>query len=269
MVFQGRGKTKHTLLKLYGLMQNLGFDPIRAMNALKAIPCYLADLTAFGKNLPESLGKIKYNPQLSDRFDKSGVAGGHYFHQDLFVAQRIFECRPEKHVDIGSRIDGFVAHVASFREIEIFDIRPNNIFVKNIKFFQADMMLPVPAKWHSFSDSVSCLHALEHFGLGRYGDPLDHNGFDKGMENIFKICKPGGKVYLSLPVGPQRVEFNAHRVFSARFLWDILERNYEIESFSLVDDYGNFHPAINVDDSNIENNFNCDFGLGIFELIKI
>jgi len=27
-------------------------------------------------------------------------------------------------VDIGSRVDGFVAHVASFREIEVFDVRP-------------------------------------------------------------------------------------------------------------------------------------------------
>jgi len=60
---------------------------------------------------------------LDDRFDQSGTASGHYFHQDLLVASRIFINNPEKHVDIGSRIDGFVAHVASFREIEVFDIR--------------------------------------------------------------------------------------------------------------------------------------------------
>ena len=36
----------------------------------------------------------------------------------------IYAARPEKHVDVGSRVDGFVAHVASFREIEVFDVRP-------------------------------------------------------------------------------------------------------------------------------------------------
>lgn len=269
MVSQGQGKTKNFLLKIYAVMQNFGFDPILTANAIKAIPGYLSDLAIFRRNVPDGLGEIRLHPCLSDRFDKSGIAGGHYFHQDLFVAQRIFESQPKKHVDIGSRIDGFVAHVASFREIEIFDIRPNNVSMKNIRFFQSNMMMPISPEWHSYSDSVSSLHALEHFGLGRYGDPLDHGGFEKGMENIFKICKPNGKIYLSLPIGPQRVEFNAHRVFSTKFLWGVCEKTYEILSFSFVDDQGDFHPDVKTERVDIENNFNCNFGLGIFELRKL
>jgi len=56
---------------------------------------------------------------LTDRFDPGGDASGHYFHQDLIVARRIFERDPRKHVDVGSRIDGFVAHLAVFRSCVI------------------------------------------------------------------------------------------------------------------------------------------------------
>jgi hypothetical protein len=61
---------------------------------------------------------------LEDFADNAGVAKGHYFHQDLLVAKYIFEAKPERHIDVGSRVDGFVAHVASFREIEVLDVRP-------------------------------------------------------------------------------------------------------------------------------------------------
>lgn len=69
-----------------------------------------------------------------DKYLKSGVMEGHYFHQDLYIAQKIFKNNPQKHIDIGSRIDGFVAHVATFRKIEIVDIRYQTSSVKNINF---------------------------------------------------------------------------------------------------------------------------------------
>ena len=49
-------------------------------------------------------------------------------------------------------------------------------------------------------DSISCLHALEHFGLGRYNDPLDPNGHLKGFNNMVKMLKRGGKLYISFPI---------------------------------------------------------------------
>ncbi|MBU1107591.1 MAG: DUF268 domain-containing protein [Candidatus Riflebacteria bacterium] len=212
---------------------------------------------------------LTYYPCLSDRYEQSGSAKGHYFHQDLLVAQKIFNNKPQRHVDIGSRIDGFVAHVASFREIEVFDIRPNQVKISNIKFQQLDFMEPLPSEWHDYSDSVSCLHALEHFGLGRYGDPIDPEGFRKGLENLHRICKTGGKVYLGLPIGPQRIEFNAHRVFSTSYLFEHLQKDYEISSFSYVDDHGNLRSDLTTSPQNIAQNFACHFGCAIFELNKL
>ena len=56
-------------------------------------------------------------PCLRDRYEAGGVASGHYFHQDLLVAQWLNAANPQRHIDVGSRVDGFVAHVAAFREI--------------------------------------------------------------------------------------------------------------------------------------------------------
>jgi hypothetical protein len=61
---------------------------------------------------------------LLDYSSQAGVAGGHYFFQDLWAARKIFAVHPEKHFDIGSRIDGFVAHVLSFMAVSMMDIRP-------------------------------------------------------------------------------------------------------------------------------------------------
>jgi hypothetical protein len=54
---------------------------------------------------------------------------------------------------------------------------------------------------------------LEHFGLGRYGDPIDPVGHERGIANMALLVQPGGTFYLSVPIGRERVEFNAHRVF--------------------------------------------------------
>ena len=81
------------------------------------------------------------HPCLFDKHEAGGIASGHYFFQDLIVAQKIFLRNPVKHVDIGSRIDGFVAHVATFREIEVFDIRPIQSIINNIKFKKADLQV--------------------------------------------------------------------------------------------------------------------------------
>lgn len=209
----------------------------------------------------------KAYPILEDKSSTAGAARGHYFHQDLLVARRIFANAPKLHVDVGSRIDGFVAHVASFREIEVFDVRPLKSTIPNVRFKQVDMMAPLDASLNGYCDSVSCLHALEHFGLGRYGDPVDFEGYLKGLRNLTRIVSGGGKMYLSVPIGPQRIEFNAHRVFSVDYLLSIVS-NFRIDAFSYVDDRGDLHEAAALTQDSVAANFQCRYGCGIFELTK-
>ncbi len=155
-------------------------------------------------------------PCLHDRYEEGGTTKSEYFWQDLSVAQAIYAANPIKHVDIGSRIDGFVAHIASFRNCEVFDIRPVSTIIPGVVFCQADLMAsePLPmAEDGGYCDSLSCLHAIEHFGLGRYGDKLDPKGYQQGIGNMALLLRPGGTFYLSTPIGHERVEFNANWVF--------------------------------------------------------
>lgn len=208
---------KTTLIKLHWLISSqFGFDPRILLRSLRGLPAYLRDWTTFRKTYA---GKMKLMPCLHDRYEEGGTTKSEYFWQDLLVARAIHEAKPVKHVDIGSRVDGFVAHVASFRECEVFDVRPISTMVPGVVFRQADLMNPasLPITDNTaYCDSISCLHAIEHFGLGRYGDPVNPLGYQRGLANMAKLLRPGGTFYLSTPIGQERVEFNANWVFDPR-----------------------------------------------------
>lgn len=262
----------NTLKNIAKIFVSFGLNPLQFLLSFRGIPSFISSYIKIRKQLSASSSKdfkiARFYPILADKYMESGVMKGHYFHQDLFVASRIFQTNPVRHIDIGSRIDGFVAHIASFRAIEIFDIRPLNSEVPNIVFRQVDLSAPISEKYLACTDSISCLHAIEHFGLGRYGDSIDIDGHLKGLDNITKFLTPNGRLYFSTPIGPQRIEFNAHRVFGVSYLLNYFNTNYNIISFSYVDDAGSFFQNANLTDSAIKNNFNCQYGCGIFELQK-
>jgi len=262
---------KPVFKRIYKTSVEYGFDPKKMVIMLRA-----KSNRFFAKDKKEFLKQRgsddtfrwgKLYPILIEKQDEGGIMKGDYFHQDLYVAQQIYKANPKKHLDIGSLTHGFVAHVASFREIELIDIRPIHSKVKNIVFRQADL-IQLPEDLKEYCDSISSLHALEHFGLGRYGDPIDYEGHLKGIENITQILKSGGRFYFSVPIGPQRVEFNAHRVFSVEYLINILSPNYVIRSFSYVDDMGDFFENAELTEQSIKSNFSCWYGCGIFVLEK-
>lgn len=206
---------KEIIRKIYWLLSiQFGFDPRRMVRSCRGVPRYIAGWFRFRR---EYKGRLDLLPCLYDWYEEGGSTKDEYFWQDLHVARKIHLANPAKHVDIGSRIDGFVAHVASFREIEVFDIRPVTSLIPGVVFRQADLMSP-SGSLVEYCDSLSCLHALEHFGLGRYGDPIDPHGYAAGLGNMAKILRSGGLFYLSVPIGQERVEFNAHRIFDPRSL---------------------------------------------------
>ena len=89
------------------------------------------------------------------------------------------------------------------------------------------------------------------------------------MENIYKILKKGGKFYFSVPIGEQKIIFNAHRVFSIKYLTAIFENKYRIDTFSFVNDEGDLFENIQLNTVAINNDYKCRSGLGIFELTKL
>lgn len=210
------------LYRAYWLLsEQLGIDPRKMLRALRGLPRYLRDYRRFRSGYS---GRLELLPCLHDWHEEGGATKLEYFWQDLLVARKIFGARPERHVDIGSRVDGFVAHVASFREIEVLDVRPISAQIPGVIFKQADLMQPAPAM-KAYCDSLSCLHALEHFGLGRYGDPIDPGGFERGLANMAALLKNGGVFYLSVPVGAARVEFNGQRVLEPQAIIQLAQAN--------------------------------------------
>jgi SAM-dependent methyltransferase len=182
---------------------------------------------------------------LGERGASAGSGSGHYFHQDLYVGRAIAAAQPKVHVDVGGRVDGFVAHVATFRSLYYVDLRPFPEPVSGVTDVQADItseasvralvdrgVLP-PA------DSLSFLHTIEHIGLGRYGDTIDPAGHVKALTNLMRLLRPGGTLYLSTPIGPGRVEFNAHRVFHPADIEELLDTTgLTVMRRALVDDTG-------------------------------
>jgi SAM-dependent methyltransferase len=214
---EGMMTIKDKLIKLDWLLSSqFGLNLQRFFRSISGISAFLRDRSAFRQGY---IGNMRLMPCLHDRYEEGGTTKSEYFWQDLLVAREIYAAKPIKHVDIGSRVDGFVAHVASFRECEVFDVRPISTTVPGVMFRQADLMnaasLPMVSEG-GYCDSLSSLHAIEHFGLGRYGDPINPRGYQQGFANMAKLLKPGGTFYLSTPIGQERVEFNANWVFDPR-----------------------------------------------------
>ena len=211
------------LIKINWLLSSqFGISPQLLVNSLRGLPRFLYDWWNFRKNYQ---GALIWMPCLHDRYKEGGSTKSEYFWQDLLVARWIHESAPVKHVDIGSRVDGFVAHVASFREIEVIDLRPISSTIPGITFKQADFMnsesmAKIGAELE-YCDSLSCLHTIEHAGLGRYGDLIDPTGYRSGIENIASLIADGGTLYLSTPIGRERVEFNANWVFDPRTIINV------------------------------------------------
>jgi hypothetical protein len=256
-------------------IHSLGLDPWKLGISLRSLPSFFKNKRTF-RQLQESLDpgaafKMAANyPCLHDRYHSAGTASGHYFHQDLYMAQLINEAKPSRHVDIGSRIDGFVAHVASFCMVEVHDIRPAETSARNIRFVQRDIMAEDPT-FNEYTDSLSCLHALEHLGLGRYGDSLDYEGYRKGWNSLTRMVAKGGVFYFSVPIGyEQRIEFNAHRIFSLPFLLrEMILPSFEVQSFSFVNDCGDIQTNVDLREASAERTFDLSYGCGLFELKKM
>ena len=187
-----------------------------------------------------SLFKTTHNfPCYSDYRNTAGDLPKHYFQQDLYVARQIFIADPTRHIDVGSRIDGFVAHVAAFRQIEVVDIRPMGEINENIKFLQLDITdnESIP---YEICDSLSCLHTIEHIGLGRYGDTINPDGWLSALDNLLAMLKPGGVLYLSAPIGEGSVEFDAHRLFSISDLLETVSQRASITKVAVIGDDDRF-----------------------------
>jgi len=256
---------RRQLRRLYDIIVIFGIDLLRFMRALRRSHVFFKDFFAYKKAFNKEHKfplKLRFlMPRLHEFKGEAGGPRGHYFYQDLWVARKIYERSPSNHVDIGSRIDGFVAHLLVFMPVTVIDIRPLSSKVPGLTFIQEDGTTLSSITSNSI-ESISSLHAVEHFGLGRYGDPIDPDACFKAMRALARVLKPGGSLYFSVPIGRERLEFNAQRVFSPRTIW-LVFKDLKIVSFSAIDDNGEFH-----EEANPEDFIHAEYSCGIWEFTK-
>ncbi|MEA5112424.1 MAG: DUF268 domain-containing protein [Geobacteraceae bacterium] len=160
-------------------------------------------------------------------------------------------------VDIGSRLDGFIAHILPFCEVNFVDIRPLHVVTGNLKFIHGSIT-DLPFESDSVA-SVSSLHVIEHIGLGRYGDSVDTEGHVKAALEMQRVLQPGGVLLLGTVVGKERLCFDAHRIFDPDTIAAMF-CGLNLEKFCLIDDEG----KLVIEDATFASARSCNYGCGIF-----
>lgn len=196
-------------------------------------------------------------PCLEDQTKKTSF-DAHYIYHTAWAARILAITKPDEHVDISSALY-FSAIVSAFIPVKFFDYRPAKISLGNLSTSQCDL--------HSlfFEDnsisSLSCMHVVEHIGLGRYGDPLDPQGDLKAMHEIRRVLAKKGDLLLVVPVGKPKVRFNAHRIYHTEQVLSAID--LKLVNFSLVLDSGEFIYGADIGQANEQ-----EYGCGCFHLKK-
>lgn len=84
-------------------------------------------------------------------------------------------------------------------------------------------------------DTVIAISSLDHDGLGRYGDPLNPNGDLESMTKISQMVKPGGYMFITMPIGSDMVVFNLLRRYGPVRFPKLIEA---ASGFTVIDKLG-------------------------------
>jgi|GEM_PF-185918 len=160
----------------------------------------------------------------------------HYVYHTSWAARKVKEINPTRHTDISSSLY-FCGLVSAFIPVDFYDYRPAGLNLSGLTSASADLTKL------SFADnsipSLSCMHTIEHVGLGRYGDPIDPQGDLIAINELKRVVAIGGSILFVVPVGVPRIEYNAHRIYSFEMIQEYFS-GLKLKEFSLINDYGKY-----------------------------
>lgn len=221
-VFTSARNTEELKMKLLRkIRRRLGFyrtyRQFAALNAA-ARPEFSADWQDRWPRLNDDTGHLPFD--------------AHYVYHTAWAARVVAKLQPSKHVDISS-YTYFATLTSAFIPVEFYDYRPANIHLSDLHCGAADLCKL------QFGDnslpSVSCMHTIEHIGLGRYGDPLDPKGDQTALTELQRVVASQGSLLIVVPVGRPRIQFNAHRIYDPQMIEDYLP-HMSLQSWSMLPD---------------------------------
>lgn len=235
-------------------------DPIRLFQGLWGYFWFLSDILRYkAKGGRGNIIGMSLYPILEDKTSFTPF-DAHYFFQDTWAFENILARKPGKHVDVGSRYEmsGYLSKVV---KTVFVDLRPIDTRSKNLEIKKGDILhLPFP---DNSVESLSSLSVAEHIGLGRYGDEINPEGTRMACAELARVLARGGHLYFSLPIGKERLCFNAHRIHLPRTILDYF-RGLTLVQFSVVDDNGSFFENVRPEDYE-----KINFGCGLFLFTKV
>jgi hypothetical protein len=186
----------------------------------------------------QSIADGRFSPKMEEQWfflndDTQGIEdfNSAYVMHCAWAARVLAETKPVEHTDIGSYVY-FVTMVSAFVPIRSYEFRPVNFKLSGLTGGKADLVhLPFP---NNSIPSLSCMHTMEHVGLGRYGDPIDASGDRKAAAELARVLSFGGQLLMVLPMSDRpRVEFNGHRNYSYDHVMEMFPV-LKLKEFSLV-----------------------------------
>lgn len=209
----------------------------RAVGLLFSLPFYILDFLKFksksdGKTKRFKIGFLNgfyflFDKTISTPFDR------HYVYHTAWAARVVKKINPEFHIDISSSLF-FSSIVSAFVPVRFYDFRPANLNLSNLSSQKGDL-LALPFEDGSVN-SISCMHTVEHIGLGRYGDTLDYDGDLKAIDELKRVMKKDGNLIFVVPIGIPVLRFNGVRIYSYEQIIEYF-KDMELIEFSLIHEY--------------------------------
>lgn len=253
-----KSKPKNLAYLGYRLIKPV-FDPIHFLQGIYGYVWYIRDLISFKNQSPKTPVKsIDLFPVLDEKVSFTPF-DAHYFFQQIWVFKNVLKSQPKSHVDVASTYE-LSGYLSTIVPTTFIDLRPIDSQLDNLTIKRGDI-LNLPYDDNELK-SMSCLHVVEHIGLGRYGDPIDPDGTEKACKELARVLAKGGMLYFSTPIGKNRVCFNAHHIHSPSELLTYF-KDLKLIEFSVVDDTGVF--KINTDYRRYNS---ADYACGMFVFTK-
>jgi hypothetical protein len=175
-------------------------------------------------------------PILNEDTDQTGF-DRHYVYHPAWACRVLRRTRPALHHDFSSTLN-FIAMASAWVPITFCDYRPAALQLDGVAT-RCENLTQLSFADDSL-DSVSCMHVLEHIGLGRYGDVLDYDGDLKAVAELTRVVRVGGDLLIVLPLGrTARIQFNAHRIYTWGAVLEMFRDRFDLVESALIPEQPN------------------------------